>query len=252
MKLLLTLLLYGSLLYSQKIDFSTVLKNSNYLSIPKDDTTIEKTPDKVIESINKMTWETSLDVENTLKFTITKNVDLYILITGNGYKKYAYFLPYNHSKNTVTNNPVKINLRWSYNNEEGFETKLLNKPLIETQQINNKTFLLLKERVHNGNMYNAVVTKVFELTPKLDMQLKFCFEEVSQLTFEETMINRQFSKNKIDSFINGKLIGSVTIDIEKGVIINSKCINNDYCNYLIKSSGENQSDFLKKGYEVWY
>jgi hypothetical protein len=79
--------------------------------------------------------------------------------------------------------------------------------------------LLIKERVHNGTVYHAVVDRVYEINPvTLNLELKFLVEEVSYVPLDSAYVKREIDGNNVNVYYGrkigerGKLIGNYTID----------------------------------------
>lgn len=152
-----------------------------------------------------------------------------------------------------------INGKWMDNNEEGFDMKFLEKPLIFFQDINNdnKNEIVIKERAHNGNIYNAEIWNYFELDKTLNLK-KILAVEVKQLSiFDECLITRSYDSGTITANLNCedgmRNIGQVSLEIGDSVRIKNKIINiPPYGGMVITGSGMNEVEFLNKGFNFKY
>ena len=232
---------------SQKSSTCTLLTNSNFTVLPPKDSVKQKTPKPIERLFNKLSSKNS----GVYIFDISEVIQIYILVNNDNSEKAAYFLAYNKIKNKSGVKPIRIDLRWGYNREEGF-SKQLTESYIHTLQNEGQIMILLDERAHNGNSYNAIVTKVYELKTDMELTLKFCFEKKSLLSFDGTVITREFTGDKIESFIDNRLIGCIDLNPKTFSILSRNCLNELYSEQLITTSGEDELEFYKIGYTIWY
>ncbi|RYJ43167.1 hypothetical protein [Flavobacterium beibuense] len=250
------LFLLNGLSYSQNLDKTIIRDDNDYVLYNDTNSPTESTPNEVVTEFEKVLKSIKY-LKTTVLFKIKNNndIDTYALVVNDGLNKEIFILPYNHLEKRVANNYIKINGKWGFNSENGFDFKLLDYPNIKTELIDNNLYIYLKERVHNGNSYNAVVTKVFEITKDLDLNLKFCYEEVC-LTGDGIKIIRVLKEDNLFCYKNEdnklRYIGSLVIDRENGKIESRQCDDNDLCEILFTCSGENEHSFIKSGYNFEY
>lgn len=258
-KILLTLCLYLVITIGNsqtKIDSTLVRPDNDYVTYYDSACLKEKTPAPIQKQFAKIVSSYEIiDDAYAYKINISNHIKSYILITHNFFSSYAYFFFYDAEEQSVNNQPIKINLKWAYNSEEGFSFKLLTTPLMELTSDNNGTFLILKERIHNGT-FNAVVSKVYELKNDLSYRLKCCFESTSIVFMEnECTITRELKGDKIISYKKTQTgniyLGMIQLNREKNNIVARECISNEYADYLL-CSFENEDVFFKQGYLIEY
>jgi hypothetical protein len=164
-------------------------------------------------------------------------------------------IAYNNLDQSLTKSPVKLDLKWGFNNESGFDFKLLDFPLIKVRNENQRSVVSLKERVHNGNIYDAVITKTYSLDNNLNFYLDFCFEENS-LTFDNQKIRRILKDNIISVFKENEtcleFLGKIEIDIVRKKIVKRECVNDNFCQILFTSSGIEDEEIFKYGFVFKY
>lgn len=234
------------------IDTSFVRLDNDYVAYKSIDSKKEVVPLEI-----KHTFEEILDKEElsenpySYKIKISNDIFAYILINNNFIETKGYIIFFNKEKKKVSKTPIIINLKWAYNNEEGFGFKLLDYPLFQINKENNINYVILKERVHNGNSYNAVVTRVYELRNDLYTELKFYFES-KVLLDDGNEIVRYLKENKILSYLQKRdktiYLGTVFLNSKMDNIESISCDYNDYCDVLITSSGIERDKFFKNGY----
>jgi hypothetical protein len=203
----------------------------------------------MIEILKKYEYNKKFDKATSYKIIIDSNISMYVLVATCNFQKLAFFIPYDETYQKVSSSPVQIDIKWAFENEEGFLEKLLDYPLASIDA-NNK-LLFLKERVHNGNVYNAVITKVYRLNTDLSLTLKFCFESKALLNNGSEIWRRLTSdgfrcyEHSSDSM---QYLGKVFADFELGKITLKDCSTNFDCNYLFTISGFPDEELLRKGY----
>ena len=121
-----------------------------------------------------------------------------------------------------------------------------------SKDVNDKYCLLyFKERVHDGNTYDAVINKVYDLNIDLSFNLKFCYEEAAQ-TFDNQIIKRVLSNDSILVYLikdtSYEYIGKVVIDFVGKTIVKKECINDEFCQILFTASNKSEEFILKNGH----
>jgi hypothetical protein len=258
MKLIYLILLVfaGNFANAQNLKYSIIRDDNDYETFYDSHSRMEESPLSVIRVFQKQIKLLSY-VKNSFVYKIksTGDIDTYVLIINSQLIKQALILCYDSKTKKVTSKPIKINLFWSFNNESGFEFKMLNYPKIKIEDSEGKILIHLKERVHNGNSYDAIIHKIYEVKKNFNTELQLCYEELSR-TFDNQFIYRFLEKGKIISYVkigfDNKKIGEININLETFKIINKQCIETDYCDFLLTCSNQNEEDFLKKGYNGSY
>lgn len=173
---------------------------------------------------------------------------VYVFISKNGiYSKFPFLC-----KNLFDESQFDVLNRW------------LNKPLFEYIDVNHDSVkeLVLKERVHNGNVYDAVITHYLNFDKNLKIKPFVHIESIARINgSNENFILRKpefYQKEKIKllslivSQSNNTIldtIGESYIDLKEKLMIKStKIKNKKFEDLLITSSSLNNDLFLLQGY----
>ncbi|MEZ4884905.1 MAG: hypothetical protein R3E32_09285 [Chitinophagales bacterium] len=164
----------------------------------------------------------------------------------------------------LSSNPFYINGKWMENNEAGFrfESRLLEEPLLYFKDINedSKKEIVIKERVHNGTVYNGVIENYYSVDNDMNMNLSAAIEtKYIDLHYDDCLIIRDLEKGVIKVRLKCKDseiidIGEVYLSYEesKVQIDSSKLFIEEYEELLITGSGIEDSVFLNEGYKFAY
>ena len=253
------LLLFTIQLFGQDLKYSIVRNDNDYVAYKDNFSPKDATPKRVLEKFQLIVDELKYDSPNiefySYKIILNETIDIYSLLVNYNLKKECYVLAYNKKVGTITNTPIIINVKWSFNNESGFSYKLLEYPLVGIRQINNNFIVCLKERVHNGNMYNAVIDKLYSLNDDMSFDLRFCYEEAS-LTLDNQIIKRYLKDNTISVYIKKdtscEIIGKIEIDAKAKKIIKTECLNDKFSEVIFTTSGKEDEYILKNGFTLKY
>ncbi|MFZ1787927.1 MAG: hypothetical protein WAT92_06440 [Saprospiraceae bacterium] len=189
---------------------------------------------------------------------IDSSIDIYVFSVRSISTFDHYIFAYNSIDNhKISKKPVVINGKWSENNEDGFDLKLMNLPnfrLIDKKE--NVLNIIIKERVHNGNVYDALFEKYFELNQKtLEFTLKYCIESKA-CGIDDIIIERLIEGNEVKVYKRDKNkveeIGSYVLSDDMKKIISKKCIDDYFCNQLVTLSGLDDQSVLSNGYLFRY
>ena len=203
------------------------------------------------------------DYENlppvAFKINYSKNIDIYIVKLYSFTAISYYLIAFNNVSNSITKTLPSINGKWMENKEAGFMKgdHLLTDPLFYFQDINHdgKKEIIIKERVHNGTAYNAVVNHIYSLDKQMNFNKIICIESRWIDPMNGPGINRSLHNNIITSELinNNKVtaIGKVKLTGAQKVI-SEKCYQPEYENLLITGSGVNDEVFLRNGYTFRY
>lgn len=253
------LTLMTNIVFSQDFEKSIVRNDNDYVTYNDNESLKEFNPKKVKEMfklIIKEIKENSKKVKfYSYKINVNENIDIYALIVDCNFKNDCYLIAYDKFRQIITINPVKLNIKWANNSESGFKDKLLYFPLLDVQELDNKHTISVKERVHNGNTYNAVINNIYILKDDLSFDLKFCYEETA-LTFDGHKLKRVLNNNIIYVYKQDatvlEYLGKIQIDIEAQKIIKKECVKDEFCEILFTCSGEDEENILKNGFEIKY
>jgi hypothetical protein len=180
-----------------------------------------------------------------------------------------YFLLNNDVNDKVTQIPPSINGKWMSKNEGGFKEqyKLLKAPLISFEDIDNdfNKEIIVKERLHNGSIYNAVIQNYFKVDlVNLSLTRIFCLEIQAFHPFDNQIsVYRQFKNNTIytklisnknDGLRDTSEIGTIKVNFIDGHINmgEENLSNSIYGRLLITNSNIEGNRFLRNGYHFTY
>jgi hypothetical protein len=181
---------------------------------------------------------------------------------------YYNFIMFNSASQAVTIDPPAIWGKWMDGGDWGGS---LEKPLVhfEGSDQDSSSELVVEERVHNGNTYNAIVYHYFRIQSDLSLKHEIALETrlVDEIHEEQGgLILRQLVKIAPDSLrldVYLKLpnrekekIGEVTLSRHKSQpcyhIMSRTCYNPEYRDILITGSEEADIVFLCEGYTFNY
>lgn len=157
--------------------------------------------------------------------------------------------------------PPIINGKWMDNREEGFDSSvhLLSGHMSYFKDVDHdgKIDFIVKERVHNGTVYNGVIEHAYYIDAQMNLDQIICIETKFIDPYNGCIINRVLKNNVlfVTTTCNGEttLIGKVKLHINSDKkIIYSKIYQKEYADALITGIRVNEEAFLKKGYNFWY
>lgn len=223
----------------------------------------EKLPENIKTYILKNLGATGFKFDLIFKLTASKEIFLYVVKGTQQSQVLYYFFAYDHISKAISPKPEIINGKWMENNEEGFDKKF---KLLKGKQLSfanvlyqNNIEFSIKERVHNGNYYNAVLSKYYYIKKNLELCRIFCLEIVSVSPFENCSIERSIKNGnciQVELLCEGvkKLIGRVYFKIADNniTVVKKRALVPEYKDLLITSSGEMEKYFLKNGYHFRY
>lgn len=176
-----------------------------------------------------------------------------IRYSGMGFE-YYYLFAYNPLLNKLSDTPFVIDGRWCSDNESGFEHQLLTNRMIEIKGND----ILLRERVHNGNSYNAVLLYNIICNEKLEFDVKYCIEEISLCVMPEMgfgdylIIKREITgclqiNCTLYKGSNEKVFIGYYFLSSDGTLNNINAIDNYYHTWIVTTSGIEPQAFSKTG-----
>ncbi len=251
-----------------KMDIRAICRTDNdftttYDSIGK----LEIVPLKVGVKINSIVDSCkNISINNSIDYRVFKvkysaKVNIYILKLTMFNKIEYTFLLYNQIGNHISSLIPFINGKWMDNEEEGFyeDSKLISKPLIYFEDLtgDNCKEIIIKERVHNGTAYNAVIEHIFQLDSYMNLKKLLCVESICLTMSESQTIKRKFKYGIIDvslwekeRFI--KKIASIKLSQDPYQITSRKVFDEKFDAVIISYSGVPEQLFLQKGYLFKY
>jgi hypothetical protein len=256
MKLIYILVIFvSSNLFGQDYENSIVRNDNDFATYQDIESLKEPNPKIVLEkikSIIKFSKKQSKKVNFfSYKINLSEKVEIYALIVNGPFTSECNIFAYDIFNKKVTLYPIKYSLKWAKNSESGFNYKLLDLPMLNVQRQNENYNISVKERVHNGNTYNAVINKTYKLNSDLSFDLKFCFEE-NALTFDGHKIIRILYDNLLyvykKDLVSIEYLGKILLNSEKSEFVKKDCFKEDFCDVLFTCSGKKEEIILKKGY----
>lgn len=244
-------------IYSQNVKYSITRDDNDFVTYKDVHSIKELNPPQVIEKFKEILASLKGKTCNfySYKIKVNNEILLFSLLINYDQQTDCHIIAFNNLTKTITPIPVKLNMKWSFNNEHGFNQKLLDYPLIKITKENDKYILTLKQRVHNGNAYNAVIKKLYELSDDCVLSLRYCYESVS-LTFDDQKIVRLLNNDTIFVYKHNdntiEYLGKLVIDPRSKEITSREFINQEYDPILFTMSGENEEEILRNGYLMKY
>jgi hypothetical protein len=214
---------------------------------------IEETINKIIKSIAPF----KIDDYYIHKVCVNDSIDIFVLsIESFTISEHQIFV-YNLKSNQLVKSNISINAKWSKNNEDGFDIKLNELPNIKIESQNDNAIISFRERVHNGNSYNAVIQKYYNLNLKtLKIALNYCIEAKAVGILDNVIIERIIEGNTVKVYKRDKnnieQIGSFILSNDMKTIVSKNCIDDYFCSQLVTSSGLDDQTILKEGYLFRY
>jgi hypothetical protein len=129
---------------------------------------------------------------------------------------------------------------------------------ISTGWLNNQENIVVKERAHNGNAYNAVVEYIYSLSADMQFHQVLCIESKYMDVMTDCIIVRSLNKNVlVDQLICPKMkareIGRVELTFSPTAKISEKKIyDGQYKDLLITGSGVDEKQFIVEGFHFRY
>jgi hypothetical protein len=196
------------------------------------------------------------------KITYNADVDIYIVKFAS-FDNIAYkLIAYNIHTKLASDKAPSILGNFMEDGESTFDkqARLLSKPLIHFEDINHdgKKYIVIKEREHNGTVYNAVVEHYYSLDEHMNFDQKLCIETSYADPFNTSrLISRQLRGNDLISYLtkDGKtsVIGDVKLNLNSPrKVVSKKCYKSEYADLLITGRGINEETFLKRGHTFQY
>lgn len=193
----------------------------------------------------------------------TKYISVYVSKIYYQHSVRYYLVAYDSKTSRITNKPPHINGDAMENDEEGFlpEARLLEKPLISFSPFdsnNCKGTVIIKQRMHNGTGYNAVIDEYYSIDAYMDLNA-FLYIESKAVVYGNgrCIVNRSLKDDVIVSTIKceddeqPKLMGKVRLEISENNVriisieVSDKMFENSP--YLVTASGVKKETFLNKG-----
>lgn len=254
---------------SKKEDRIVIIRHDNDFSTLQD-STVHKTESMPVNVSKKL--DSLLDYNNeylfqrAFKIQYANGIFIYVLRLKGPYDSIRYYLVgWNEQSDLATASCPEINGKWMENGEAGFNPKsrLVKGKMIDFFDLNQdgQNEITVKERVHNGNMYNAVIVKYFAvdiatmaITPVMTL------ESVQQDFLSDCLITRVLKNETIYTYrhcsvMDEEKLGEVYLacnNLNNIVIKEKNIMNEEYEGLLVTGSGIEVASFLKNGYKFIY
>ncbi len=240
---------------STSLQYAIERMDNDYVTYKDTESPRSETPKSVIKKTRSILNSSQLPFSekdcSLFKINIDSNFQAFVLVANFSSYQKGYIILYNIQDEITSHTPIEVNLKWATNNEQGFDYKILKYPLVEIKKEGISYKMYLKERVHNGNMYNAVLTKVYNLDKTNSLQLLCCYESYSFIN-ENTYIERVLKDSIISVFKNTvtskEYLGSIVLSDNNSKINTINCLDESYCDMIFTNSGRNPNEMLKNGY----
>jgi hypothetical protein len=147
-----------------------------------------------------------------------------------------YMVAFDPSRQAITADPPHINGTWMENKEAGFRQKLLSYPLLKFADMDNDGIneIVIKSRLHNGSMYNAVCDNFYEISNNLALKRKMTIETNALHPYEDSCrINRilDYAKMSVNVYLlceKTYYLGYFTVNNRNdSIILNKKPTNTE-------------------------
>lgn len=212
--------------------------------------------------------EPKADVVTLYQIFYDKNIRLILLKLAYPSSAIRYFIfAVDVHDRKMTSSPPYVNGKWMENNERGLRCDevgyLIDKPLLSFVDIDRDgaAEIAVKERVHNGNMYDAVITKYFRLNKNdLSVELALAIESKYLFFFDHKCVFYRYLEGEVISvwldctYDVPKEIGRIYLDkTDEGYIVSDVWCNEDrFRNMLVTASGYEAEQFLNHSYYSVY
>ncbi len=251
--ILVIVFLLGSVKASNWYDSVVVRADNAYVSYFDSVSTRKEAPIAIQNICSKYYANNDFDRNQIFEIEFGTIVIYVIRNSGVGFEDY-YFYAYDPFFFKLSDTPFVIKGKWCADEESGFDKKILNNQMIEISGEN----IILRERVHNGTSYNAVLLYSLICNEKLEFFIKYCIEECSLYSTPEMnsneylIIRREITEGlQVNCFLeNGQkskyYIGSYNLSTE-GAIIKINVVDNDFDTWIVTTSGMDSQLFSKLG-----
>jgi hypothetical protein len=262
--LVIFLLLFSYQLFSNNIDIKKcIVRNDNTFVLYKDiESDTEKTPPVVLKRISNFIKELKVTKGLGFEFYVYKiklealNIELFSLISCYNQMNINYIFIYDKKRKIVYNESIGLNIKWGYNYDSGFDYKMLVNyfEIKEIDTVKNEAKLIFRERVHNGNLYNGIITHYYTFQKDKGFLKEFSIEnlatcmdyKIERILFEDTINVYGHLENKIIH------LGYAIIDRKNKRVVKKHEIEEGFKRLFITCSDESEDEFLNKGLTFYY
>ncbi len=246
------LLLWQCAKSSNWYDITIVREDNSFVSYYDSISFTKETP-RNIRELCSVRYEQD-DSERNQIFEVSFNdLNIYVIrYSGIGFEFYDIWA-YNPKIDKLSASPFTINGKWVVDNEAGFDKSILDGYLLVFSGDN----IILRERVHNGNSYNAVVLYNLKCNNQLEFELQYCIEECSLCHLptmalgEDLTIRRKLNNQHVYCYLEKEntemqLIGYYKL-ASNGIINSINVIDNEFETWIVTTSGIDPQMFSKQG-----
>lgn len=194
-------------------------------------------------------------------------LELYIFEIKYLFSNFYGFILYNPTENIITDSPPQIYGKWM----EGDWGGNLKKPIVSFDNNigNGKYKLIIKERVHNGTMYNAVMCRYYAIADNLSLipilnietELLDLYTEkehgvihrnVKRKSQKELLLTVVLNIRGKDPLAVGEAVLRQDDELSPFRIVSRKVFINKYDKLLLTGSEEEETAILQRGYNLYY
>lgn len=234
-------------------DHSVARADNSYVTYYDTASTVKPTPKEIRKLCRQQYGEDPVGRNQIFEIRFGDNYVYAIRHADIGFELYDFYA-YAPDGKCLTMSPVTLNGTWSADNESGFDNHLLEGLLVETHD--GKMFL--RERMHNGNSYNAVVLYCYSCNEECEWALDNCIEEVSLCHTPDMdpdgyfIIRRKRHEDgrveciKEEADGTRKPIGQYVLS-DKGEMGKVEVTDSTYGNWVVTTSGAKAAVFSKTG-----
>lgn len=250
------ILIGGTSEASNWYDSAVVRIDNGYVTYYDSISKHKKTPSVVRKKCKK--YYTKNNSRNQIFEINYYDITLYVVrYSGIDFEHYDIWA-YNQEENRLSESPFILNGLWSADNESGFDVPIIKGQMLEISENN----IILRERVHNGTSYNAVLLYCITCDKNLEFNVMYCVEEISICNTPEMeaseylVIRREVTKETTNDFqvncfseennMEERFIGSYSMS-KDGTINNINIANGKLRAWLITTSGIEPQLFSKQG-----
>lgn len=234
---------------------NVVVRNDNSFVTFFDSISQTKPTPTIVKNICRQHYMDDFLERNQIFEVAFNNIFIYVIrYAGIGFENYELYA-YDPRSNRLSEKPFELSGKWSADNESGFSKPILEGKMMEITGEK----LFLKERVHNGNSYNAVLLYVLRCNIQLEFELLYCVEECALLNMPEMssddilVIRRKINENlKVNCYKESaneekQIIGCFSLS-EDGIVSEIEIFDSTYKRWIVTVSGVDFLFFSKKGY----
>lgn len=239
---------------SQNREKAIYMLDKDSLSFNNSKKTVLLIPEDILHTIKQINSEYGVDNINKHKLFLLKlnnktDIFFYKCYGDNGIIELHAF---KKSVKTIKILNKKINIKWLEENESGFKNKLLDGELISLIDLDKKKMLIIRQRMHNGTAYNALIEHYVNLSDD-NFDTLFSIESKSVVLLKDWCTIVRILEGSIVTVYSlcgnkKEIIGKFKLGEGNNILLEKEIYSPEMKNFLITSSGISDTLFLKEGY----